>query len=325
MNIKNNTSVLILGATGFIGTNLLIFFQKKNYQVTAVYNKRKPRIFHKNINWIKCDLRKSNLIKKKLFFKDYDLVIQAAATTSGSKDIINTPSLHVTDNAVMNSYLLKHFSESLSKHFIFFSCTVMLQSSSKQIIEKDFDASKDPVDKYFGVGWTKVYVEKMLNFYSKLNPSKKYTVIRHSNIFGEFDKFDLNKGHVLASAIVKIFNSNSDQIEMWGDGKEGRDFLYIKDLINFVFLCYKRQRNNFSIFNCGSGKIISIMNVYKSIMLITGKTLKIKKNLDKPSIKFNVKLNTKKAKTILGWENKTSFNDGLKKTINWYKANFKIE
>ena len=48
----------------------------------------------------------------------------------------------------------------------------MLQSSSKQIIEKDFDASKDPVDKYFGVGWTKVYVEKMLSFYSKLNPSK---------------------------------------------------------------------------------------------------------------------------------------------------------
>ena len=95
--------ITICGATGFIGINLVRKFSKK-YKVYAIYNKQKPFSL-KNVKWVKADLRNyKDCLKVTSLSK---IIIQAAATTSGSKDIINNPFLHVTDNAIMNSYLLK--------------------------------------------------------------------------------------------------------------------------------------------------------------------------------------------------------------------------
>jgi nucleoside-diphosphate-sugar epimerase len=116
-----------------------------------------------------------------------DVVIQAAATTSGSKDIVNNPSLHVTDNAVMNSYIFREAVSAKVKHVVFFSCTVMYPSSDVAIPE---DTAPDPHPRYFGVAHTKMYIEKMAEFYSRIGETK-FTVIRHSNIYGPHDKFDL--------------------------------------------------------------------------------------------------------------------------------------
>jgi len=97
--------IIILGATGFIGRNLLIHYsKKKNYQVFATHFRSKK--FHlSNVKWIKADLRIEENVKK--VTKNIDIVIQAAATTSGAKDVVNSPYIHVTDNAIMNSLILR--------------------------------------------------------------------------------------------------------------------------------------------------------------------------------------------------------------------------
>ena len=127
--------ILICGATGFIGRNLINYFlDKKSYKVYATYNNRKPfKIdqFGENINWIKANLLSQKDVVNAL--RNKDIVIQAAATTSGSKDILQRPYIHVTDNAVMNSLLLRSAYHNDVKHFIFFSCTVMYQSSNHAI------------------------------------------------------------------------------------------------------------------------------------------------------------------------------------------------
>ena len=86
-------------------------------------------------------------------------------------------------------------------HFIFPSCTVMLQSKENQK-EIDWDENKSINKNYFGVGNTKVYIEKMCKFYSNLG--LKTTVIRQSNVYGPNDKFDLEKSHVLSATIKKV-------------------------------------------------------------------------------------------------------------------------
>ena len=116
------TNILVLGATGFIGRNMVEFLVKnKDYRIFAVYNKRKPFI-NKKVKWLKCDLRINSIDQ---IFKNIDIVIQGAATTSGAKIIKKKPYLHVTDNAIMNSRILRSLLNSNIKHFIFFISTVM--------------------------------------------------------------------------------------------------------------------------------------------------------------------------------------------------------
>ena len=93
--------------------------------------------------------------------ENYHLVIQAAAITSGANDLVKRPYIHVTDNIIMNSHILKSCFKNSIKHLIFFSCTTMYHSSKKPLREEDFDANKKLEKKYFGVANTKVYIEKM--------------------------------------------------------------------------------------------------------------------------------------------------------------------
>ncbi len=303
--------IIICGATGFIGQNLLKYYANGNNEIYAIYNQREPlKRDIKSVHWFKADLRNPNSLKS--IIKNTDLFLQFAATTSGSKDIIEKPYLHVTDNAVINSYLLRECYESGVGHFIFPSCTVMLQSKENQK-EEDFNPNKKINPNYFGVANTKIYIENMCKFYSDLG--LKTTIVRHSNVYGPNDKFDLEKSHVLGATIRKVkMAKDSGCIEVWGSGNARRDFIYIDDLIEFINKAHINQLNKFDLFNCGMGSSISINELVKLIVKISGKDLTIKNNLDKPDIPTALSLNCQKALEILGWQNNTSLKEGLRKT-----------
>ena len=96
--------MLICGATGFIGRNLLErYCYDEKYSVRAVYN-IKPALEQYNVEWVHADLNNIKDVRRVL--QDIDIVLQFAATTSGANDIINRPHIHVTDNAIMNSLIL---------------------------------------------------------------------------------------------------------------------------------------------------------------------------------------------------------------------------
>ena len=313
--------ILILGSTGFIGRNLSEYFSKKNnYKVYGSYFKSK-RFKNKNIIFKKCNLLNKKEVAK--LFKDKDIIIMAAATTSGAKDIIERPYIHVTDNAIMNSIITRAAFDSSTPHVIFLSCTVMYQSKNINIKEADLNLNKPLYPNYFGGGWMKVFSEKMCEFYSRFNRNK-YTVIRHSNIYGPHDKYDLKKSHVCGATITKVLNSNNGNINIWGDGKEKRDLLYINDLISFIELALKKQKDKFQIFNVGYGKGISINDLTKKIAKLAEKKITLKHDLTKKGLKTNVILNCSKSKKMLGWKIKFPLEKGLLNTIQWYKKNFKV-
>ena len=309
--------LLILGASGFIGKNLALHFVKnKKFKVIGTYFHKK--IFIKGIKLIKCDLTKKHETDK--IIKNSDIVIQAAATTSGAKDIIEKPYIHVNDNAIMNSMITRSAYDHAVEHVIVFSCTVMYQSSKKPLKENDFDANKEIYPNYFGGGWMKVFVEKMCEFYSRLGKNK-YTLIRHSNIYGPHDKYDLNKSHVFAATINKVVNCNTDYLTIWGNGKEARDFLYVSDLIRFIDLVIKRQKSKFELYNVGYGKLVTINELVNKIIEISGKKIHSKNDLTKKSLNTYVCLNCNKAKKHIKWSPKISLVNGIKKTLTWYQEN----
>jgi len=318
--MRNKVNVLILGGSGFIGTNLVKkFARKKNIQVIATYFKNRPKIISKHIKWIKIDLRNFSKVLK--ITKGVDILIQAAATTTGSKDVINKPYIHVTDNVVMNAYLFKAAQINLVKNFIFLSCTTMYKSSQKIQDENILVHHKNFIPQYFASATTKTFNEQMCRFYSNLGFTK-YTVIRHSNVYGPYDKFDLEKSHFMGATITKVLTAKKS-IEVWGEGKESRDFIYIDDLLDFIAKAIRLQKNFFEIYNCGSDKVYKIRDVVKKIINLSNKNISIIFNKSKPNIPVNISITSRKARKHLNWKPKISIDQGIKKTISWWKKNKK--
>jgi GDP-L-fucose synthase len=310
--------LLILGGSGFIGTNLTIYFSKKNFKVTSTYFKNKPKKI-KGVEYVKCDLLNKKQVDKIL--RNKDILIIAAATTSGAKDIIERPYIHVTDNVIMNAIITRSAFDNKIPRIIFMSCTVMYKSQKNKIKENSLDLNDEFYPNYFGGAWMKVYTEKACEFFSRFK-FNKYTIIRHSNIYGPYDKFDLKKSHVFGASVTKVLKNENGIVNVWGDGKEKRDLLFIDDLCYFVELAIKKQKKTFEIFNVGYGKLISINNLVKKIAKIANLKINIKHDKSKKSLKTNVVLNCDKANKILGWKVKNTIDLGIKKTLAWYVNNY---
>lgn len=310
--------MLICGATGFIGRNLLDYYMKTGeYKLYATFNKTLPEKKYESVaNWLYADLTIPEDVD--FLFQGMDIVLQFAATTSGAKDIVSRPHLHVTNNAVMNSLLLREAYYNHVEHFIFPSCTVMYQPSDKPLKESDFNGSDEIHPTYFGVGNTKVYIEKMCEFFSRLGKTK-HTVIRHSNIYGPYDKYDLEKSHVFGATITKVMKNTTGELNVWGDGKGGRDLLHVNDLIKFIDLSIKKQVSSYELFNVGRGEVVTIIDLIKKIIKHSGKDLKIVHDLSKPSIPTSLYLDCNKAKNLLGWESEIDIDTGIKMVLDWYK------
>lgn len=309
--------ILICGATGFIGRNMAERFAASGeYEVHAVrYNR--PEFALSNTVWHQVDLRDAAACER--LVKSMDIIVQAAATTSGSKDIVTKPFIHVTDNAVMNSYLFRAAFEAKVKHVIFFSCTVMYPSSDKALKESDFDANQPLHPRYFGVGNTKLYIEKMCEFFAGISETK-FTAIRHSNIYGAHDKFDLDRSHVFGATITKVMMAK-DKVVVWGTGEEERDLLYCDDLCNFVEATIARQKEKYRLYNCGLGKAVSIKELVHKIVTTSGKQLVIEHDLTAPTIKTSLFLDCSRAREELGWQPRIGLDEGIGRTIDWWRQN----
>jgi len=315
------TRLLICGATGFIGRNLLRHFAaNKEYQITATYHIRQPVIVpfsHNNIKWLSSDLRNQDDVSSLL--DDIDIVIQAAATTSGVRDISSSPYIHVTDNVIMNSLLLRQAFKAQVRHFLFFSCSIMYQSSINPLTESDWSYDDLRGSKYFGAAHTKLYIERMLEFYSSISPMKT-TAIRHSNIYGPYDKYDLDRSHFFGATISKILTS-SGTITVWGSGEESRDLLYIDDLCEFVDRAIMYQQDGFRLYNCGSGFPYKLNDVVDVIIQASGKKISVLHDLSLPTIKTSFSLDSDMALKELGWSPTTTLADGVSSTVKWWHDN----
>jgi len=312
--------LIVLGSTGFIGRNVAEYFaSQSDFDVYGTYYKSDPLPLS-NIHMLHANLTNQEDVNRVL--NGMDVIVQAAAVTSGSKDVVNSPHIHIADNAVMNTLIFRSAFDYFISHILFLSCSIMYHSSEKPLKESDFDPSQEINPNYFGAGWNKVYLEKMCEFYSRMGRNK-YTVLRHSNIYGPYDKYDLEKSHVFGATVAKVMNAKEGKVTVWGSGEEERDLLYVSDIVNFIEQAILKQKSHFEIFNAGYGQSISVKNLVHKIVTCSGNKLDIEYDLSKPSIKTKLCLDSTKAMNSLGWKPQISLDEGIQKTLDWYQKNYK--
>lgn len=309
--------LLVLGATGFIGRNIAEYFaEQSDYEVHGTYF-NSPPFKSPSISMTRADLTNQKNVNSVM--KGMDYVVQAAAVTAGIKDVVSNPHRYIADNAIINSMVLRAAHELSVQHLIHLSCTVMYHSSDSALKETDYDANKEVYPNYFGPAWTKVYIEKMCEFYARSGRGK-YTALRHSNVYGPYDKYDLEKSHVFGATINKVMESGNDEnIVVWGSGEEGRDLLHVSDLVQCVEKVFSEQESSYELFNVGSGISTTIRDLVQKVIESSGKSLAIQYDTSKPSNKTTVTLDCSKARRLLGWKPRISIDEGIKLSIEWYK------
>lgn len=311
--------ILICGASGFIGRNLFEHFEKlgDHYEVFGTYFKNPFRI--SNPRLIPADLRDRDTALRAT--TNMDGVINAAALTAGSGAL--DPAEYIPSNNRINTNLVEAAYKNKVEQFVFLSCSILYPDRNPfPVRETDTDFARIH-PQYRIWAYLKIFGEEMCRFYAGLGQTR-FTVIRHSNIYGPHDKFDA-RGHVFAATIAKVMNgTKSEGVAVWGNGQEKRDFLHVSDLVRFVELAlnYGNRHNRYEVFNVGSGRAVTVKELVEKINSLSGRNLPVHYEVSKPTLDTDIILDTAKAKKIFGWQPEVSLDKGIQETIEWYKKKF---
>ena len=142
------------------------------------------------------------------------------------------------------------------------------------------------------------------------------------NLYGPRDNFDLESSHVIPALIRKFIEAQEtgvDEVEVWGDGSPTREFLYVEDAAEGILLATEHY-NGAEPVNLGSGTEISIKNLAELIQRLTGYQGKLAWNTSKPNGQPRRGLDTTRAEKYFGFKAAVMFEDGLRRTIDWYRA-----
>lgn len=143
------------------------------------------------------------------------------------------------------------------------------------------------------------------------------------NLYGPNDNFDPASSHVIPALIKKCVDAvenNDKEIVVWGTGKASREFLYVDDAVEGILLAAERYNSSEPV-NIGSSFEITIKDLIGIIVKETGFAGKITWDSTKPDGQPRRKLDVSRAKKEFGFESQTSFEEGLRKTIAWYREN----
>jgi len=150
------------------------------------------------------------------------------------------------------------------------------------------------------------------------------------NLYGPGDNFNPESSHVIPALIKKCFDAQKQglilkegtvpEIVVWGTGRSTREFLYVEDCAEAILLATQKYNKSDPI-NLGAGFEISIKDLVELIVKLTGFKGKIIWDTSKPDGQPRRMLDTSKAFKEFGFKAKTNFEEGLKKTIEWYKDN----
>lgn len=211
-------NILITGADGLVGSAIK--------QLSTNYKQANFNFINRN----KCDLTDRKQVNDIFADLKPDFVIHTAARVGGIGRNLNSPVQQFTDNILMNTNVLDMSHKYGVKKLIAFS-SVCAFPASAEILKEEVLQDGPPYPAHMSYAYSKRMVDIHIQAYKQQYNSNFCSVIP-GNIFGEFDNFNLEDGHVVPSIIHKTFKAKLENkpIIVWGDGSSTREFLYAKDV-----------------------------------------------------------------------------------------------
>ena len=297
-------SILVTGALGFVGKNLVKKYHSKTEIVCADIFDSPPEEFS-DINYVKLDITNKEDVTNLFNEYEFDAVIHLAAhqlNASWKNPILNAKvniigSLNIIQNAIIHD----------SK--IVFSSASSVIGKAKEGFAKEMDAPM-PTTPY---GVAKRSVEHYLRVFSE-SKSLKYTIFRFFNIYGPYQY--PQSGGLIPNVLSRIHNG--EEVIIFGKGDAARDFVYIEDIVDFLM---EAAKNNIKgLFNLGTGIPTTIKQIVNLASEVVGKDAQIKHMPERPGEIKNFAADTSKLRNAFGHVPSMSVQNGLENTYKWLKT-----
>ena len=310
---------MVTGGAGFVGVNLIKRLLDEGADIRATLHINKPVLNDNRIEYFYGDLRIEENCQKAVTGVDY--VFMCAANTSGAKVMATTPLVHLTPNILMNMQMLQAAYTARVKKFLFISTNTVYPLTDFPV--KESDVTNNFYESYHIVAWMKRFTEIVCEMYSnRIKEPMKTIVVRPGNLYGPYDKFDWEKSKVIP-AIMRRAIERHDPFEVWGDGMDLKDFLYIDDCIDGLMLAMEKLEE-FEPINVASGIPVTIRDVLTQILKSADyDDADVQYDSSKPTMIPKRMIDISLAKEKLGFEPKVSLQEGIRRTVQWYKEYYK--
>lgn len=317
MGFWADKKVLVTGGGGFIGSHLVERLLEHESKVRVVGRSEKPR------NLISClkkiDYVRANLSKMKSCAEvvhGMDAVFHLASKVAGIKYNVAHPAEMFRANTMLNLMMLEASRIENVERYLCTSSICVYPRYCKVPTPETEGFKDDPDPTVLGYGWAKRIAELQARFYAE-EYGMKIAIIRPTNAYGPRDDFSLETSHVIPALIRKVYESN-DVLTVWGSGNQTRSFIYVEDLARAMMEVTEKYAVADPV-NIGTDEEVTIKDLAHLILELSGKNLLIKFDLTKPEGQPRKFADISKAKEKLNWKPKFTLEEGIKKTIEWYK------
>lgn len=308
---QDSLTCLVTGGAGFIGSNLVDALIDSGHKVVVVddLSTGNKKNINKKAKLFEVDITHKNKLEEVFEKVKPDTVFHLAAQASVQKSIEN-PQRDIEVNVTGTVNLLELSNQFEVKNFIF-------SSTGGAIYGEDVPrptpetADEHPLTPY---GMDKLSAEGYIEFYSKKS-SYRTVCLRYANVFGPRQD-PMGEAGVISIFIDKMLKN--DPIEIYGDGTQTRDFVYVGDVVDANLAAL--QSESWETYNIGSGRETSINQLAEYIKNITKSDSTINHVPPRVEQKHS-SLDSSKASLELDWKSVVSLQDGLERTVSYFKKN----
>ncbi len=309
--MSKKRKILVTGGAGFIGSNLVDELIKKGFSVVVIddlsFGKRK--YLNKRAKFYKLGVESGKL--GEIFKKEKPQIVFHLAAQKDVRKSVADPVFDAQINILGSLNLLENCLKYKVKKVIFTSTGGAIYGDTKKVPTSE-DHPEWPVSPY---GVAKLSIDKYLHYYHEVR-GLNYVCLRLANVYGPRQDAEGEAG-VIAIFISKLLKGK--QLIINGDGKQTRDYVYVDDIVR---ACLLSLRNKIiGVYNIGTSKETSVNQLFKKLVRIGKFKTEEKHGPAMPGEQMRSNLSYKKAKKEMGWQPKVSLDEGLEKTIEWFRNN----
>jgi len=306
---------LVTGAGGFIGHHLVSYLKSAGYRVRGVDIKLPEYSGTDADEFMLLDLRELNNCQT--CTAGMDLVYHLAADMGGIGYITASHAGISYNNSLINLYMLEASRHAGVGRFLFSSSACVyphgLQTSPDVKPLREEDAF--PAEPEEGYGLEKLYAEKLCQYYME-DYGLPTRIVRFHNVYGPLGTYDGGREKAPAAMCRKVsYASSPGKIEIWGDGKQTRSFMYVDDCVEGI---HRIMRSDYkSPLNLGTDELVSVDELAQIVIEVSGKKISLVHDTTKPQGVRGRNSDNTRLRSVLQWEPQMMLREGIVPTYRW--------